>query len=584
MQTIIKRCSMKRSLFTCFSLVISVFLTTCKTSNESDLKHKAEQPTEENVSLLWHEVTKAEYATHILSMIQERAKPEEVRLITNQDPIYQKWQSILTSIHEELKKRDPETLKNIPAPRLVLIDNLTQPVVNAFVAPLVICYKVPIIFHDNDNLETIMSDDGVNLNQLAKDRGYGIISNGRFSFLNSSEMQDCIERQPNQREFKKLITWINNHTFDRSKTKCRLSLESVDGNDRVRVSKECEVDPDLAAMTSKGSFIFYSATGNTITVYKDLIDYLTEDDQIAGVLAHELGHYYKAHGSFETEIHNYFYDLGEYAHADYPERKNSFDKIGKLVVHIEPPGDAYARIEDSTFHPMLYSFFHDQIRNEVCDDNFCPDECKNIQSPQLVFNEDDFRLKEYDRSSVVLFESQINSCLDTNIKILEGYLARRNFIKKYPNKPSLNSLQLRSSLKFDYPFLNACIEEIPLVTTLKDLYFALNAKLSSEYCNQRLVLKEAENNTLGFYTAEQQADDLALEFLTLLNKSPEEYQLGLLKLSGFAGDPGCEKWLKNQEGKPIPVLTNYSNAHHDTCFRWHEVGQEIARHNYSSKD
>jgi hypothetical protein len=107
----------------------------------------------------------------------------------------------------------------------------------------------------------------------------------------------------------------------------------------------------------------------------------------------------------------------------------------------------------------------------------------------------------------------------------------------------------------------------------------------------------AERN-LGFYTIEQEADDIALELMSKVGVPPGvavDKVLNMLKASdsSFGGEgEGAIRWaecamlresgFKDAEGKPVSVpVGDPSNAHHNLCFRVFNMTREIAAHRYT---
>lgn len=101
------------------------------------------------------------------------------------------------------------------------------------------------------------------------------------------------------------------------------------------------------------------------------------------------------------------------------------------------------------------------------------------------------------------------------------------------------------------------------------------------------------DQNLGFYTDEQEADELALELLSKVGISGEiamDKIFVMLKEFGTSGDDAlghdeCSKlreagW-KGADGKVASVpVGDPSNAHHSLCFRAFNVAQEIEAHKY----
>jgi hypothetical protein len=86
--------------------------------------------------------------------------------------------------------------------------------------------------------------------------------------------------------------------------KCKLSRDE-DGQGIV-FGAGCV--PRDHVQSRRPSFSFM-ATGRHITVTSGLLQTLKDEEQTVAILAHELGHFYRAHANTSIDVLNYFYDL-----------------------------------------------------------------------------------------------------------------------------------------------------------------------------------------------------------------------------------------------------------------------------------
>jgi Zn-dependent protease with chaperone function len=106
---------------------------------------------------------------------------------------------------------------------------------------------------------------------------------------------------------------------------------------------------------------------------------------------------------------------------------------------------------------------------------------------------------------------------------------------------------------------------------------------------------------LGFYTTEQEADEISLEVLAKIGVPPTlgpDSQLQLHKIvddMGGAGDDGTIKWeqcsvlrdrgFKDENGAIVSVpVGNLSDPHHSFCFRVFNMTRELTAHAYKIAD
>lgn len=103
-----------------------------------------------------------------------------------------------------------------------------------------------------------------------------------------------------------------------------------------------------------------------------------------------------------------------------------------------------------------------------------------------------------------------------------------------------------------------------------------------------------KTKNLGFYTHEQEADELALELMSKVGVPPGvaiDKVLNMLK-NASESDPNAVKWAdcamlrehgwRDADGTPVSVpVGDPSRAHHNLCFRAFNMSREIAAHRYA---
>jgi hypothetical protein len=115
-----------------------------------------------------------------------------------------------------------------------------------------------------------------------------------------------------------------------------------------------------------------------------------------------------------------------------------------------------------------------------------------------------------------------------------------------------------------------------------------------DYSEENALMKE---RNLGFYTIEQEADELALELLANIGLPPNvavEIDLEFLKMAAESGQPAppgeigwaeCvmlrDQGFRDADGKIVSVpVGDPNNAHHNSCFRVFNMLREIQAHRY----
>jgi hypothetical protein len=125
---------------------------------------------------------------------------------------------------------------------------------------------------------------------------------------------------------------------------------------------------------------------------------------------------------------------------------------------------------------------------------------------------------------------------------------------------------------------------------------AIGSQLTQKFDSYFEILAEARASRLGQYTTEQEADELAAEWLDFIGLDPIAASdafifLGLTREGGkddyIIGGKKCKEmrdndW-KDDNGDDIFVpIGDYSEVHHSTCYRAFNASREITAHDYQT--
>jgi len=122
------------------------------------------------------------------------------------------------------------------------------------------------------------------------------------------------------------------------------------------------------------------------------------------------------------------------------------------------------------------------------------------------------------------------------------------------------------------------------------------SKKESPSLEEQEVLKEAYQKQLGYYTFEQEADDLAIEWLVKIGLHPKALidkmfiflQNKEIPTTDFEwGYEKCKSsylnyWQKDGQYEYVPI-GDFSNPHHSLCYRIFNIDREIRAHRYTLK-
>ena len=99
---------------------------------------------------------------------------------------------------------------------------------------------------------------------------------------------------------------------------------------------------------------------------------------------------------------------------------------------------------------------------------------------------------------------------------------------------------------------------------------------------------------LGYYTQEQEADDLGLEFIIKIGIDPEYFIEGFFEMmkksslehsqAKYCRELYNNKWVDPSTGKPAFVeMGPKSYEHHTLCFRIRNLDRELQAHDWNTK-
>ncbi|HYX37281.1 MAG TPA: M48 family metalloprotease [Oligoflexus sp.] len=353
---------------------------------------------------------------------------------------------------------------------------------------------------------------------------------------------------------------------------CKLSIDGA----RVALSPEC-----LVGLTDRGnSFtgLFFNAPHNYITLYSGLLKSASEP-QIVGVLAHELGHYYMAHGMGRYEDYDYFYELKDRNSRAKPEPLSPDHPLSALGDRIRQlPAVYFTKIEGQEFHSALYSVIRSMSHNirDKESASLCQRDKPDCMSTCSRFKElmgDDYggllenmpyQLSGSDeaKNAYKQYEADVRSCLpllnaapfEFNIKSTLGYLVNNQPIALPALRADENALEL-----------------------ILDIDMIIKEKVGRIEIAKALVVQEAQEKGLGWYTTEQEADDMGTEMVYRLGLDPMSFVEFTMTLAEAKGHTECRQ--QYEAGFPKSVsLKNFDDLHHDYCFRAYNSYKEIEVH------
>jgi len=348
-------------------------------------------------------------------------------------------------------------------------------------------------------------------------------------------------------------------------------------------------------------------TPNWFVLNSGLADYLPNEETLVGVLAHELGHYYRFHiNPFKNE-YNFFYtqdEAGNPGHKPIPNA--SLETFGKEVLKQSAayyPVNLMPKANTFKLDPIIYLAIGDIARQASSlpncvlaaeydhGDNARVLAAMPYSPPNSIETYDAFTtvalqcLADIEAADAIKQEIDIESAIKTPkwAPFLRNNLISRDGKTEMTKYTMTVFGVIGSNVAVPKSFTKADI--LNLAVTLRANVGKIND-----------TLQQAYDTRLGLYTTEQEADELSLEILAnmgLGGKSAVDTYMIFLnpdeEVGGFdIGLQRCEKMRANQwidpEGrfnlKLLPI-GDYTDPHHGACYRIFNLSREIEAHKYA---
>jgi len=566
--------------------IVAAFAFGCGSRpSESEISHDVDQPTRGTQSWHWFDVSDQAYHGVITPLIgldntQYLDKDHELTVWV------QKWVDLIDS---KVRSEHPSKLANTPKPIAKVIKEKSA---NAFVAPIPVCYDVNVKLKSGSPTAT-NTVDNVFLNAKA----------GEFSSWPNH--YTCVGASNDKAEIESYIA-----DYNASSVGCKFKLNSdgiLEGNSK------CSLSSDINGAVAAKKLVLLQ-TANYVTIHTGIFGLMTEEALIS-VIAHELGHYYRSHVAGAMKDFDFFYTLGEQNTASRPVAEADKKEMGDNAVVASTllnATDSYTVVPGQKIRPELYMAVGSTIATACRSDN-CPDTCKAAleEMKSSEFNSDmatyPFAGLEPDmKTSYLAYEEKALACLGdismassgTTMKPDSiGYAKFRSFIEN-PTWPSwLGRVGAGGRRYLAQMSRLAAIragETAPEGESLKAVVDSLSRTLADQDDESVDALKIAHENRLGQYTSEQEADDVAAEWVNDVGISPKHVvdamrRLGrgtTTSLRGFIlSEQDCDalwsrNWLDDSGKYAFVPIGNYAQVHHSSCYRMFNLDREIAAHNY----
>jgi hypothetical protein len=566
-----------KKVFT-FGLVTSAMTMACgqqEASQQSQLNHALGEITRSNESWNWIELSEVEFESYVLPVF----KPGKSHLAST-DRLAERSQYWLDEIDSALRQQYPEKLANIPKPQAkVIVDSSA----NAFVAPAFVCYNIPMELRgDSGELPAVFFD----------------ITRGKISAWIPTT--SCIEAK-DPSEIHKAVAAHNQRDLP-----CKIKFDQGS----FYPSSECQMDPALETNASAKKLVL-PQTANWITIHSGLLPSMDKERAFVGVIAHELGHYYRSHVTAFQDDYNYFYQIGPNNSAERPIADESLKEIGEAVYVaslIFNESQVFHRVAEQVIPSELFLAAGD-LAQQYCAAGDCPESCsvvagaagsKTFQDAVSYFPfskvEDEALYKSFENilvhcMSEISFQGQGEKG-GLSWENLENAIVNPKWMPFGRRLSPAGQKLVSASLKR----LGSTFSKVEHGENLFHVIGVLNNELNNLRDISSRLIGQARTMKLGRYTREQEADEQAVELLTMVGFNGDaavDTFLALAKgdkdgfLGGKFGEETCKtlwnnNW-KDASGAEIFVpIGDYSQVHQSACFRAYNASRELLTHNYPS--
>lgn len=335
--------------------------------------------------------------------------------------------------------------------------------------------------------------------------------------------------------------------------------------------------PENVKIPQEISGINLTTTTNLFVMTTGALNQFIRENDLRYTLAHELAHYLYAHGSLVKSGYHYFYHQNALNHAaPKPLADHTLKSIGEKVVKL--PSFRTQPIEGQEFHSQMFAYFREAMKRLI------EPACSNSEAPCYLPCEG---LRKIQKDSREFRDFGQFPQSDLSDQALEQYwLYEKNFtacaksiaLLDHDAQPEKGGV---SRKKASLIYWNADTAE---KTNLYDLAIEMNRRIFLKDDEQNRVLAEALEQRVGYFTTEEEADNLALEWSANFKIEPDdafkywiEYAFSLKGKEQDAelsfGFERCAGFFRTyidriyEDQAPLVPIGSYSDPHHSLCYR-----------------
>lgn len=569
---------------------ITALVMSCGEESTSSLEHNHGEPTRSANPLLWFSAEENPYESY-----QASQKGNFNVLDKTEAPLVRAWaQNWIDVMDAQLRSRYPDQLRNTPKPEVALIGTENP---NAFINSSPYCFTTSVDI------------------EPAAGQGNGVLylSDGGPVVFSEKTLSDArIDCKPISSEaMQEYFNYFNANT----KSDCRLSKK---GGSSYRLSgcKPQDGEPELGVL-ARASKVLLFRVHPYVNLNLGLISLMNDSDEYISIIAHELGHYYRSHSNKVDGEYDYFYTLYQGSDRGVKPEPTRDERVVALGESVQIAAQAYdgvnrlsPKVPGTTIDPINF-FAAGNLAKLVCDQpvtqqSQCSKACRKVADVSLEANKqansDNLGYYPYGRSYNEAFikslDAQMLACIEPlkDVTVQNPGVVRTLYTAGVWNphvaskgivlRKSAGIAAVASTIEFD-----ASDDLFAVFDKVNGSIDSVNEKVAQNY-------REAFDMRLGWYTAEQEADDFAAELLYYLNLDTKAGAKAFLSIQkdvsrqlddndtdlsfGFSRCSALFQadW-KDANGQEVVVpVGDFVDDHHSNCYRAFNISREVEAHDY----
>ncbi|MCX6119403.1 MAG: M48 family metalloprotease, partial [Proteobacteria bacterium] len=591
--TKIGRCSKERyqqkSTFIFFSASIAIgamlpyALVSCRTTSDiSQSKHTEAEILQSTFKYQWADVPQIEQATVSSTFIPGSKVAEDGH------PLLDIGGAWISRIHSKMLVDHPE-LKIVPTPKLMV---MVSPRKDALSITNRICFDAKISGLNPAGPKFDALSISGKLTSIPRDPRAQALD---FSLSKSTKFP-CNIKEISDIDIDNINTHINKELND-----CGFAFKKSSPKPELEITGTCS-GKDF----STANLLAIPAVSNWVVVTDGLIKTLKTEKEFVYVLAHELAHIYRAHLVTNRSKVEFFYQQNFSEPLSIkPKAADSSLGFTELAKQLSPIlTNMYTISVDNAFlknqlqpeiaKPLMEWLMQSDISQICVNGTSCQNECF-IAKTGLEKISNTVGWKEFPRSSKNFaniksdYESAETAFLQCskNISVTAG-IAKNQQVDQNSLLNLIRQHWSNQGLRL--------IADINAVT-LNDALKSWSKFFTDQDLSLRELLEKSEKNRFGYYTAEQEADDLALEIIAKFGIEPVHAMHGILNLGidrestsnrprkPFLSSEEClaltnsdRGFMRDDQTPMIIHIGALSDPHHSYCFRAFNMWQEERAH------